>query len=117
MPELGGDDPLLAVARDRIADKRFGRVIAVALGGGDEVDANLARSVEDGVDFGLGEILPPLPPELPGADPDDGKVEVGLAEATVSHRRSLPMRLSDMNHSKWRVANIEVPRTEQVQAV
>jgi hypothetical protein len=83
--ELGGDDPLVAVAGDGVADEGFARVIAVTLGGIDEVQAGVARGVEDGVDLRLGELFAPFAAELPRANADHGDVQVGLAEAAVFH--------------------------------
>lgn len=54
---------------DRGADQRLGEVVAVALGGIDEVDAQLAGPPHDPVDLDLRELLAPLPTELPSAQP------------------------------------------------
>ena len=70
--ELGGDVPLVAAALDGLADEPFGDVVAVALGGVEEVDAEFAAALQDGAHLVDLVVAPPLAPELPGADSDDG---------------------------------------------
>ena len=60
-------------------------VVAVALRGVEEVDAELAGAVQDGAHLGHGVVAAPLAAELLGADPDDGDGQVGGAEAAVFH--------------------------------
>ena len=84
--ELGGDDPAVAlVPREIVADQALGQVVAVTLGRVDEVDAGFGGPVEDGVDLGLFEGLPPFASELPSADADDGDFQAGPAQCAVFH--------------------------------
>jgi hypothetical protein len=88
MAELGRYDPARAVApREVIADQTLGEVVAITLGGVNEVDATVRRSVEDGVGLGLREIAAPLAAELPRAQSDDGHAKAGLAESSITHGR------------------------------
>src|ERR1039458_8755051 len=55
MAELGGHEPERAVmAAEVVSDQALGKVVAVALGGVDQVDAEIARLIENGVRLGLG---------------------------------------------------------------
>lgn len=72
--ELAGHDPLVALAFDRLSNKRFRRVVAIALGGVDQVDAKVAAAFEHRVDFRLLKRLVPFAAELPGSDSDNGHV-------------------------------------------
>src|SRR5215208_985148 len=91
MAELGGDDPLAppAPAGQIVPDKSLRRVVAVALGRVDQVDAKLAGAVEHGVGLGLAKVLAPLPAELPRAQANDGNAEAGRAEPAVFHAESI----------------------------
>src|ERR1035437_2241279 len=91
MAELGGDDPLRAVVpAEVIADQAFGKVVAIALSGIDEVDAEFGRLIEDGVRFSLGEGAAPLAAKLPGAHADDRYPQTRAAENSIAHAGSLP---------------------------
>jgi hypothetical protein len=87
MAELGGDHPLVPVAApgERVADEGLGGVVAVTLGGVDEVDAEVGGAVDDPVRLALREVLRPLPAELPRPQPDDRDAQVGAAEPAVFH--------------------------------
>ena len=67
------------------ADERLGSVVAVTLGGVDQIDAELAGAIEHRIDVGLGEVFSPFAAELPGANSDDGDDEVGFSESAVLH--------------------------------
>jgi len=70
--KLGRHNPARpVVAAEVIADQAFGEVIPVTLGGVEEVDAERARLIEDGVRVGLGESAAPLAAKLPGAQAND----------------------------------------------
>ena len=91
MAELGGDEPARAVvAAEIIADQAFGKVVAIAFGGVNEVDAELRRLVEDGVRLGLGKGAAPFAAKLPGAEADDRNPQAGAAENSIAHGQSLP---------------------------
>jgi hypothetical protein len=59
MPELGGDEPLLATALDGLADQPFGDVVAVALRRVEEVDAEFASTAKQLVRR-LRSLVPPM---------------------------------------------------------
>src|SRR4051812_18739880 len=65
MAEFRGNDPFFAVAPNRLPDQALRGVIAIALGGVDQVDAEVAAAVEDLIDLILRKLLPPFPTELP----------------------------------------------------
>jgi len=69
--ELGGDHPVVSLLADRLADERFGQVVAVALGGVHQVDTQVSCPPQQPVELLLGEALSPFAAELPGPDPDD----------------------------------------------
>src|ERR1039458_1073191 len=84
MAELGGHEPERAVvAAEVIADQALGKVVAVALGGVDQVDAEIARLIENGVRLGLGKGAAPLSAILPGAEADDRDPQAGAAEISI----------------------------------
>src|ERR1039457_3515668 len=74
MAELGGHKPKRAVVTaEIIADQAFGKVVAVAFGGVDQVHASLPRLMENGIGLTLGKgrarVRPPyreLYPPQPG---------------------------------------------------
>jgi len=85
--ELGGNDPSVAIAAgfDGPADELFGGVVAVALGGVDEIDPAVGGGGEELIDFRLLEVFPPLAAELPRAHADDRDAKIGSTEAAVFH--------------------------------
>jgi hypothetical protein len=48
MAELRRHDPPLAIGRDRVPDQRLGETVAIALGGVDDIHAQLARAAHEG---------------------------------------------------------------------
>jgi hypothetical protein len=52
--DLGGDHPVVALLVDRAADERFSQMVAVALGGVDQVHAELPRASEQPVHLRFG---------------------------------------------------------------
>src|SRR5258708_2887167 len=78
MAEFRPDNPILAIAANRAANQSLGKVIAITLGGVDQIDARLAATVEQRIHLGLREVFSPFATELPGADPDDRYFQPGL---------------------------------------
>jgi hypothetical protein len=99
VPELGGDDPMIPIAMNGSADELFRQMIAITLGGVDQVDPALPGGIEHAIDFILGKILPPFTTELPGSHADDGDFQTGLAQVTIFHGGNLPAT-TDPAHSK-----------------
>lgn len=68
MAEFGGNDPTgTIVARQVVADQPFGKMVAVTLGGIDQIDAGFRGLIEDGIGFGLSVGVAPFTAKLPRA--------------------------------------------------
>src|ERR1035441_1592114 len=91
MAELGGHKPKPAiVAAEVIADQAFGKVVAVAFGGVDQVNAEFTRLVQDGIRLHLRKGAAPLAAILPGAEADDRYPQSSAAEISIAHGNTLP---------------------------
>ena len=73
-----------------IADQPLRKVVAVAFGRVDEVDAEFGRLIEDGVRVGLGKGPAPLAAKLPGAQANYRHPQTRAAENSISHGETLP---------------------------
>jgi hypothetical protein len=71
----------------------LGEVVAVALGGVDQVDAKSPSLSQQLVDLVLGEALAPLAAKLPDPNPDDRHRQSRLAQPAVPHARPFDQRL------------------------
>jgi hypothetical protein len=76
MPELGGDDHLVAAARDRLADELL--AAGVDVGGVDHGDAEFDGPADQGVGGSVGDLVRALPvgaaeAHRPVADDTDGQ--------------------------------------------
>src|ERR1035441_7217758 len=91
MAELGGHKPKRAVVTaEIIADQAFGKVVAVAFGGVDQVNAEFARLIENGIRLDLGKGAAPLAAILPGAEADDRYLRARAAKISIAHEDKLP---------------------------
>src|SRR2546423_1067458 len=85
MAEFRGDDPFAALVLRRAADQPLGGVIAIAFGGVDEIDAEVAGAREDLIRLVLRELFPPLAAELPRADADDRHIQICVPKPAILH--------------------------------
>jgi hypothetical protein len=77
--ELGGQHPVIAIGLDALPHDFLGGAIAIDIGGVDEVDALLARLVDDAEGFRIGRLLP----EHHGTERERGNLEGAAAEITI----------------------------------
>lgn len=72
-------------------------MVAVALGGIDQIDTQLSTLGKNIVDLRLAETFAPVIAELPGTDADSGYLQVGFAESAVFHARTPKRRKTLLN--------------------
>ena len=90
-PALRGDDHVVPPVPDDLPDDPLGAPLAVDVGGVDPVDPRVERGVAGRL--GVGVLGPaPAPAEHPGAESDDGQLEVGPAQSPSLHAQ-LPRRV------------------------
>src|SRR6185437_899125 len=85
MAKLGGDDPFLAIAPDRLPHESFRSVIAIALGCVDQVNAHLPALIQNLARFISCKLLTPFPTKLPGADANYRSLQSRAAERSIFH--------------------------------
>ena len=83
---LGGDDEVVAVGGEEVAEHPFRVAVAVHVGGVDEGAAGLGEAVEDDASLGLLGATAPGGAEVPGAEGVLGDAQAGdAAERGVAH--------------------------------
>src|SRR5918995_3148074 len=87
--ELGRELDLVPVAREHPADQLLVGASPVRVAGVEEADPQLERPQQQALPLGLAHVTPPIGAQGPGAEPDLGRLEVGVPEAAAAHAVSL----------------------------
>ena len=83
--ELGGHDPGVAFAGNRLPHELLRQVVAITLGCIDQIDTLIACFADNRIDLRLRVVVPPFAAKLPGADAHDGHAQIGFSEYSVFH--------------------------------